>query len=182
MKNGFTLIEVLGSIFILSLLVVVSSQISYGNFNKMKKARVLEKISYLLESKMSEIESQYKNDNISSLPQNDNGDFENEKDYTWSYTTNTMQLPSSLILLSMQGLDQSQNNIQVIDIVRDVLSKAIVELKLTVTYNKGKKPAKYSLTSYFVNYFVVPEELRATVSNLIPGAGAIPEGFGDQGL
>lgn len=172
-KQGFTLIEVLGSIFILSILIAVSSQVSYGNFKKAQKAKILETSTRLLQIKMSELEAEYKGDDIILLPNEERGEFEQEQNYTWEYGTQKLQMPPGSILLSMQGLLPTKTNIQVIKIIKQVLSSTVIELKLTVTYTKGKRSSNYSLVSYFINYRIVPVEVRGLISQFIPAGGGV---------
>lgn len=169
-KKGFTLIEILGSILILSLLAAVSSQITYGNFKKAQKAKILRKSNTLLQLKMSELEAEYKNESIISLPNEDKGKFEQEPNYSWEYITQPFQMPSALTLLQTQELAQNDINIKVIEVIRDILTKTIIELKLTVVYSKGLQQLKYSLSSYFVNYAVLPFEVQQSLQSIIPEA------------
>ena len=171
MKKGFTLIEVLGSVLILGGLIAIVSQVTYGSFKRIEKSRSIQKVTNLLQQKMSELESEYKGENVYNLPDQDKGIFEGEERYTWRYESRNLEMPSSLTLLTLQGLAQTDMNIQVADLMRDVLSGTVIELKLTVTYTKAKKSADYSLVSYFVKYGDVPAYVQATISRLIRSTG-----------
>ncbi len=165
--KGFTLIEVLASILILTGLIAIVVQISYGNTQRMKKAKQLEKIAYLLEIKMLELEQQLKLDgNISGSGE---GDFKNEDNYFWSYETKPFVLPNPQVLLSLVQIPEDNLNMRMAQVLTDVFSKSIVELKLTVHYRgKRGKELQYSLVSYFVNYKYVPDFVAQNIRKFIP--------------
>ena len=166
MKNGFTLIEIMTSVFILAGLVALTSLGWSGNLKRFKKAQIIEKSTLLLEQKMSELETIYKNENIASLPEKEEGEFENEPDYKWVYVTQPFQLPSGLTLLNLQGIPQNEQSIFIANQLKEMLSSAVVELKLTVTYQKGDKtqPVKYPLSTYFVNHTGISGQIQSVLS------------------
>ena len=184
MKKGFTLLEVLGSILILSGLIAMVSQVTFGGFRRLKKSQRIEKITFLLKQKMSDIESEYKNQNILNLPAEEEGSFEEEVGYRWKFETRQLEMPPSLTLLSLKGLPQSEMNLQIMELIKEVLVNTVTELKLTVTYEKHQKPIQYSLVSYFVNYEDVPAYIQNTISSMIPNTGNLENslpGLGNKG-
>ena len=168
MKKGFTLLEVLGSVLILAGLIAMISQVTFGSFRRVEKSRSIQKVTTLLQQKMSELESEYKNENIFNLPSEDKGIFEGEPDYVWRYETHSLEMPSTLTLLSVQGFPQTEMNVEVMNLTKEVLTNTVIELKLTITYTKTKKSADYSLVSYFVNYGNIPSYIQNTISKFIP--------------
>ncbi len=171
MKRGFTLLEVLGSILIFGGMIAIISQVTSGSFKRVEKSRNIQKAAQLLQQKMSEIEAEYKNENIFKLPSEDKGVFEEEKNYIWRYETQSLKMPSALTLLSLQGLPQTDSNREVVHLIIEVLTNAVVELKLTVTYEKANRSADYSLVSYFVNYGDVPSYIQNIISKMVPSLG-----------
>lgn len=165
MKKGFTLIEILGAILILAGLVTVVSRISYGVFERSQKGRRLEIIVHLLERKMTDIKV---NQEFSSLSEEEKGEFEEEEGFVWSYKTRSLSLPPASILLTLRGLPQSELNVKAINIAREILSKTVKELKLTVTDTRAKKDISYSLVTYFVDYKQVPTSVSSIISQMIP--------------
>ena len=168
MRNGFTLIEVLSALVILAGFTALVTRMTYGNYQRLQKSQRMEKAAVLLERKMSEIEAEYKNQNIINLPEEDKGIFEEEKDFVWSYETRPLMIPKTLTLLALQKIPQNEINRKIAGLIREVLSETVVELKLKVTYQKGKRSVDYSLVSYFVNYEDAPEYIRQSISSLIP--------------
>ena len=153
-KKGFTLLEVLVAMAILVGLMAIASLSWSGNFRRLKKSRHLHTLAILLERKMSELEVEYKDEDISSLPEKGEGEFFEEPDYKWSYETRPLTLPDTLAWLAVQGLPQNDMNISLTETLKDILSKTVVEVRLTVSLTKGGKGQ--SLTTYFVNYENVP--------------------------
>ena len=161
-KKGFTLIEVLTAVALLAGLMAVASLSWSGNFRRLQKSQNRNTISGLLEQKMAELEAKYKNENITTLPSEDKGEFFEEPDYDWQYKTQPLSLPDTLTWLAAQGLPQDEKNISLTEALKNVLSGTVVEVQLTVNLKKTGKG--YSLTTYFVNYENVPGLVGAILS------------------
>ena len=173
-NKAFSLIEILASVLLLAGLIAIVVQLSYGNNRRAKKARQLRKTALLLELKMTELEQEFQGKNIVNLPSEDQGEFENEKSYFWSYKTQALQLPDRHLILSLMELPDNQLNNQIIETLRSVLSNTIVELKLTVEYKAAReKELRSSLSAYFINYNEAPEFILSQISNIIPQGTAL---------
>ena len=163
------MIEILAGILILAGLIAIVVQLSYGNNLRIKKARQLRKSAELLELKMTELAQEFQGQNIDELPSTAEGEFNEERDYFWSYRTQPFQLPGNSLILSLMNLPENELNQQMISLFKSVLSDTVLELKLTVTYKPKKgKESKYSLTTYFVNYNTAPDFIAGQISRLIP--------------
>ena len=167
-KKGFTLIEVIAATALLASLLALSSLIWSSTFRRMKKSSQMKQTVILLEQKMNDLEALYKINALQSLPEKDEGDFPENKNFTWQYETRPFSLPDSLILVKMQQLPQNDMNLKVTQILKDILSESITELKLTVIF---KEKTKYSLSSYFINYKDAPAKVLSAVTNMIPTGG-----------
>ena len=178
-KRGFSLIEVLVAVLLLASLIALMAQLSYGNVRKLKKARRLEKAVRLLERKMLLLEEEFKGKSVFKLPAEDEGDFDNEENWFWSYQTQPLELPSSRILLAVAQIPENDLNTQMAETLIGVLSETVVELKLTVRHDPGKgkggKSWEQSLVSYFVNYEDAPDLILKRISSLVPAGGASEE-------
>ena len=180
-QKGFSLIEVLVAVLLLAALIALMAQLSYGNVRKLKKARRLEKTVRLLERKMLLLEEEFKGKNVFKLPAEDEGDFDNEENWFWSYQTQPLELPSSRILLAVAQIPENDLNTQMAETLIGVLSETVVELKLTVRHDPGKGKGKggksweRSLVSYFVNYEDAPDLILKRISSLVPAGGAAQE-------
>ncbi|MCZ0932039.1 MAG: type II secretion system protein [Oligoflexia bacterium] len=168
-KKAFSLIEILSSILLLAGLIAIVVQLSYGNNIRVKKARQLRKTARLLELKMTELKQEFQGKDIVNLPSEEQGEFEEEENYFWSYKTQALQLPDRSLILSLIQLPDNQLNSQLVETLRSVLSDTVIELKLTVEYrSKREKEFSYSLTAYFVNYDEAPDFILSQISNIIP--------------
>ena len=166
--GGFTLIEVVAAIAILAGLLAVTSLIWTGTFKRLTKAGEIEQAVLLLQKKMNDLETLYKNDNIKELPEKGEGEFPQFNDFKWRYETRPLILPNADILLKLQALPQNDTNLNAVTIIKNILSESAVELKLTITHKKGKE---YSLTSYFINYNEVPLKVLSALSQILPAGG-----------
>ena len=171
-KKAFTLIEVLTAILLISALMLVVIQISYGNSRRARKVKQLKKIEYFLESKMLSLDQEFSGSNSIQLPKEDQGEFEEDKNYTWFYVTQVLELPQKDIILSLLSLPDNELNNQWLDILSTLIAHSVVELKLTVSYNPPRgKSLSYSLSSYFVNYENAPGFILSQISSKIPVGG-----------
>ena len=167
-KKAFSLVEILSSILLLAGLIAIVVQLSYGNNKRLKKSHQLRKIAHLLEFKMMELRQEFQGKNIVNLPKEDQGEFEEEKNYFWSYQTQTLQLPERSLLLSLMKLPDNSLNNQIVEVLRSVLANTVIELKLTIRYGKKQEKYSYSLSAYFVNYDEAPDFISSQISNMIP--------------
>ena len=173
-KKAFTLVEVLSSILLISALMMVVIQIAYGNNRRAKKVKQLRKIEFFLESKMLSLDQEFSGSNTIQLPKQAEGEFD-EKGYTWFYETKVLELPPKDVLLSLLSLPDNEMNNQWLDVLSNLISNSVVELKLTVSYTPVRgKSLSYSLSSYFVNYESAPGFILSQISSKISvGAGAL---------
>ena len=168
--GGFTLIEVVAAVALLAGLLAVTSLIWTGAFKRLTKAGEMERAVLLLQRKMNDLETLYKNDNIRELPEKGEGEFPQFGNFKWRYETRPLILPNADILLKLQELPQNDTNLNAVTIIKNILSESAVELKLTVTHQKGKE---YSLTSYFINYNEVPLKVLSALSQILPAGGGL---------
>ncbi len=152
-QKGFTLIEVILALMILSgFFVAFNSSMSGTNFS-LRKAEKLQVISSLLKSKLTELELKYLQAGYSAIPEEENGDFGTEfKDLSWKAEVRELEFPD---LTSMLITEESQNEMMltVVRKMTDHFSKNIKELKLTITWKAtNTKSMDFSATTYLVNY------------------------------
>ena len=180
LKKGFSLIEVVAATALLAGLLALLSLAWSGAFRRLRKSGHIRQSTILLEQKMNELEALYKNETIQSLPKKEEGDFPENKNFTWRYETRPFTLPNTLILLKMQQLPQNDMNIKATEIIRNILSQSIRELKLTVIF-RGK--TERSLSSYFIDYYSAPVKVTSALAGLLPtgglpATGAVPSSAG----
>ncbi len=154
-KKGFTLIEILVSLVVLTGASIVISRIWTGNRERVTKIDDYHKIVQLMENKISELEFEWRKKNFNSIPREEKGDFKEEKHFSWSVRTQPLKLPEPKQMLSLFGQSQSQGqgaSLQVAKVTTDFLSQAVLEAKLTIHYKKGNLKSAYSITTYIVDH------------------------------
>ena len=151
-KKGFSLIEILVTLVILSGAMIIVSQIGSGNQQRVKKLKHYSKITQLMEQKISDLEFEWRRKNFDSIPESTKGNFEGEKHFSWSVVTQPLGLPDPKALMNLSGESQEGMAIQVAQVTKQFLSQAVRELKLTIHYKKGPLKSAYSMTTYIVDH------------------------------
>ncbi len=151
-KKGFSLIEILVTLLILSSSMVIVSRIGSGNQQRVKRLEHYGKITRLMEQKISDLEFEWRRTSFDSIPSEARGDFEGEKHFSWSVVTQALSLPDPKALMSLTGDSQGGMALQVAQVTKQFLSQAVKELKLTIHYKKGSLKSAYSMTTYIVDH------------------------------
>lgn len=154
-EKGFSLIEVLIALAILSSSLMVISTAWSTTMQRMRKMKQQYQAAYLLDYKVADFERQYK-DKIMQLPEAEEGTFEDlgaeYKDYTWAVQTKKFEMPDLTPILAQrkQGADVMLTTMmgQLSDYFRD----AAREVTVTITYTYRKKQIKYSATTFIVDF------------------------------
>lgn len=152
-KNGFTLIETVMAMVILSSGIMLLANSWSGSFMRVKKTQLTTEISALLERKMTEIEIEYDGKPLESIPEESEDDFGSEyPQYSWKMEAKEFVVPDiSATLFSKEG-GVDEMSLKVMQTLTEHLSKTIKEVKVTIIYKGSKKPLQYSATQYFVDY------------------------------
>ena len=150
-KKGFTLIEIVIALTILSAATITISRIWYGNRQRVSKINDYHKIAQLMEQKISELEFEWRVKNFQSIQREQEGDFPEEENFSWSVKIQPLNLPDPQQYLS--SLKQNQDMaLKVAKTSNLLLSQAVLEAKLTIHYKKGLLKSAYSLTTYIVDH------------------------------
>ncbi|MFZ4402982.1 MAG: hypothetical protein ACOYOK_02670 [Pseudobdellovibrionaceae bacterium] len=151
--KGFTLIETLLAAIILSGGLALLSHSWNATEVRNRKTQLTTVMASLLQRKMQEVEMEYKDKPLESIPEEQEDDFGSEyPKYSWKMVSKEFAMPdlSSSLISRAGGADQMM--ITVIQQMSEHLSKSIKEVKVTVIYKGGKKPFSYSVTTYFIDY------------------------------
>jgi general secretion pathway protein I len=152
-RNGFTLIETLIAMVILSSSLVLLAQTWGSSFLKVRKTQVAYEVGALLERKMAEIELEYRGKPLDSIPDEKAEDFGSEyPQYSWKLKSKKLEFPdlSPLMQAKEGGADPMVTSL--VKQLGEHLSKSIKEVTVTVVVKGGKKNQEFSVTTYFVDY------------------------------
>ena len=150
-KLGFTLVEILVALAILSGAMLIVSKIWSGNRVRIDKINIYDKVSALMEQKIAELEFEWSRISFDSIPREVKGDFEREKHFSWSAKTKALELPNPQVLLNLMGQTEG-TALQVATMTSQFLSQSILEIQLTIHYKKGRLKSAYSISSYIVDH------------------------------
>ncbi len=152
-KSGFSLLEVLLAMVLLSTALVLLSESWSAAFNRVKKTQVRFELASLLERKMDDYVRQYKGKPLDQIQEEESDDFgDNYPQYSWKMNSKKMEFPDLASTLSARDGGVDQMTLQIVKQLTDQLSKCIKEVKVTVTYKHPKKSISVSATTYFVDY------------------------------
>jgi general secretion pathway protein I len=151
-KNGFTLLETVIAMVILSAALVLLSTSWGGAFMRVTKAQRSFEVSSLLERKMTEIDLEYRGKRLEEIPETKEGEFDGVENYTWKMTSKKLELPDISGSLTARDGGADQMTMTIIKQMTEAMSKSIKEVTVSVIYTKAKKPLEFSVTTYFVDY------------------------------
>ncbi len=150
--KGFTLIEVLIALLILSLAMVALTSSWSGSLFAYRKSEKVQLINSLLKSKISELEIKYQGLQYTEIPQSEEGDFGDDlKELKWKAETQDLAFPD----LSSVMISAGQNNEMMLTTIAKMtehISKNVKEIKVSISWTQGKSNLEFSATSYFVNF------------------------------
>ncbi|MGZ3721425.1 MAG: type II secretion system protein [Bdellovibrionales bacterium] len=172
-NKGFTLIEVLVALFILTGGIIVLSTSWSGNFMRIRKSALFNDVAVLLERKMVETEAKYRN-KYKEIPEEDAGEFDKDHpQYSWKLKSRELKLPDITPLLLGQEEHPDETMVAMLKQLTEQLSKAIKEVKISVLVKRNGKELEFSATEYMVDY--------GSQLDLGGVGGAAPGGSGSGG-
>lgn len=153
-SHGFTLVEVLVALMILSAGILLLVQSWSGSMIMVQKTKINVEIAALLERKMAEIEIEYRGKSLESIPEEKEDDFGSDfPNYKWKMESREFTLPDLSVMLTSGGDGGAALPlIQILQQFSEHLSKAVKEVKATVIYTGYKKPIQGSVTTFFIDY------------------------------
>lgn len=152
-KNGFTLLETILALVILSSGVMLLANSWSGSYMFVRKTQLNTEIAALLERKMVEVEIEYAGKPLESIDEEKSDDFGSEyPQYSWKMTSKEMELPNLTATMTAQAGGADEMALTIMKTLTEHLSKSIKEVKVSVIYKGGKKPIEVSATQYFVDY------------------------------
>ena len=107
----------------------------------------------LLERKVVEIEREYKNKSLESIPEEKEDSFgEDLPEYSWKMTSQKLELPDLSAVLETQQEGVKTDLASLMKIFSEHISKSVKEVKVEVTYKEKKKPITVDVVFYMIDY------------------------------
>lgn len=153
-KKGFTLVEILIAMVILSSGIILLVNSWGGSFLKIRKTQVNTEIAALLERKMVEVDIKYRGKSLEAIPEEEGEDFGDQyPQYSWTLQSKEFDLPDLSTGLTARDGGANQSFIMLMQTLSKHLKKTIKEVKVTVIYKpESGKQIKSSITTFFVDY------------------------------
>lgn len=152
-QNGFTLIEVLLATMVLAGALIALTSSWSGTLSSFQRSEKIQIITSLLKSKSAELEIKYSQLGFSEIPESEEGDFGKEfPDLSWTSEVKDLEFPDLTGLIVQQKGSEDEMTLSMVKQMTEYFSKNIKELKITISWALKKKTAKYSITTYIVNY------------------------------
>lgn len=154
-RKGFTLIETMLAMVILSSGILLLTSSWGGSFMRVKKTQLSTEVAALLERKMAEVEMEYAGKSLDSIPEEKEDDFGSDyPQYSWKMTAKEFEIPdisASLTANSKDGVNELQ--LTMMKTLTEHIKKTVKEVKVTIIYKGSKKkPLEFSATQYFVDF------------------------------
>jgi general secretion pathway protein I len=153
-QTGFTLLETILALIIMATSILLLANSWGASFQKLKKAQSSFQMSALIERKMAELDTKFRDRPLEEIPDSDGGDFDEESGYTWKMISKKLEFPDFSSSLTAQEGGADQMLMMVVKQLTDTLSKSVKEVKVTVAYQPENAPKalEQSVTTYFVDY------------------------------
>jgi general secretion pathway protein I len=152
-SNGFTLLETLLALMIISSALLLLTNSWSGSYAKLRKTQESFEITALLERKMGELEREWKGKAIESIPESIEDTFGDKyPEYSWKMTSRNVEFPDlSQSLVSREG-GADQITLSSIKQLTEAIKTMVKEITLTVIYQKNGRKREISVSTYFVDF------------------------------
>lgn len=153
-RQGFTLLEVILAVAIMSTGILLVTMSWSGTFHRMRKTQTNTEIVALLERKMAELDAKYKNKPLESIPENEEDNFGDEyPQYSWKMESRKFEMPDLTGYLTAREGGADQFTMMTMKTFTDHLSKTIKEVRVTIIYKpQNRSEQTYSITTFYVDY------------------------------
>lgn len=153
-RRGFSLLEALVAMVILSGALILLSNAWGGAFRSIKKGKQQHEISLLLERKLTEIDIEFRGRPLTEIPEEREDDFGKDfPDTRWRLTSKEFEFPDLSSLINAGGSQGSDPMAEMMfKQLGEMINKSIREVKVTILVKDGSKTREYSAVTYFVDY------------------------------
>lgn len=152
-KNAFTLIEVVLALVVMASGLFILTNSWAGTYSRLRKTQIQVQIGALLERKVTEIEREYKNKSLESIPDEKEDNFGSElPGYSWKLKSKKLEVPDISASLTAQDGGADASLILLMKTFTEHLSKSIKEVNISVINTEGRKPLTADVTIYMIDY------------------------------
>ena len=151
-QQGFTLIEVMVAMLILTGAIVTLTTAWSGNYFRLNKSQLNHNVANLLERKMTEIEILNKGKKFEEIKESMEGDFKGFPNYRWTMISQEFEMPDMQPILAAQGDGIDETLGIIIKQMGEHIKKSVKEIKVTIYVKHKKKEIEYSATTYHIDY------------------------------
>jgi len=153
LPNGFTLLEVVLALMVMASGLFILTNSWSGTYNRLRKTQIQVQIAALLERKVTEVEREYKNKSLESIPEEKEDNFGSElPHYSWKMKSKKFEMPDLSAMLTAQEGGADATMLSLMKTYTEYLNKCIKEVNIRVIYNEGKKPVVADVTIYMMDY------------------------------
>lgn len=151
---GFTLVEVMLAMLILSSGVVLLTQSWSGSFLRLRKTKTNTELASLLQRKMLEVDLKYRGGSLESIPEEEGDDFGSDyPEYRWELKSRELEFPNLSSILTARDGGANETLIMVMSQLTDHLSKSVKEIKVIVYFKpESGKEVSNSIVTYYVDF------------------------------
>jgi general secretion pathway protein I len=153
-RRGFTLIEVVLAMMIMASGLFILTVSWSGTYSRLKRTNIQVQLTTLLERKAFEVEREFKNKPLDSVPEEKEDNFGSDlPNFSWKMKSQKLQFPDISPLLKGEGdIGQGLDVATLFKLFSEHLSKSVREVKVEVTYSGDKKPMVADVVFYLVDY------------------------------
>lgn len=152
-NKGFTLIETVFALVILSVGLMLLVNSWGASFSRVRKTQLSTEVASLLQRKIVELQIEYRDKPLDSIPEEREDDFGSDyPQYSWKMTSKEFEVPDLSASLTSKEGGADQMLVTIIKQLTDYMQKSVKEVKVSIIYKAGKKNLEYSATTYFVDY------------------------------
>ncbi len=151
--NGFTLLEVVLALVVMASGLFILTNSWASTYSRLRKTQVQVQIATLLERKVTEIEREYKNKSLESIPEEKEDNFGSDlPEYSWRLRSKKFEMPNLSAMLTAQPGGADPILMGLMTTYTEFLGKCVKEVNVSVTYKEGKKPIVADVTIYMMDY------------------------------
>jgi prepilin-type N-terminal cleavage/methylation domain-containing protein len=160
-NSGFTLLEVLAALFILSIAVFGIYQGQSNLVRMTVRSEHMAQALGLAQQKMVETELELRDKSLAGLLDDESGEFKDEafRDYKWN--RKLTRVSAGCLFPSSQGSEEGPENAatpfgDIFSIAEKVFENNVRKIQITVSWKEGNKDRQLSLSQLYVSFKELP--------------------------